>query len=218
MKWTVLGVLLGLMAFGLAAQTKLEPLPISLPKPLFEGTPVPPNVPNLEKPLNRPRPPFLAPAGVTNVALRKVAASSDPDPLVGNLDLITDGNKRGTDGTFVQLKGGVQNIVIDLEAPHTIYAIAVWHFMKEPRAYASVVVDVADDPDFITNVRTLFNNDNVNAAGLGIGKDMRYVETSEGKLIDAKGVEARYVRLFSNGSDKAETNHYVEVEVYGKPK
>ena len=36
--------------------------------------------------------------------------------------------------------------------------------------------------------------------------------------IDAKGVEARYVRLFSNGSDKAETNHYVEVEVYGKPK
>jgi hypothetical protein len=46
---------------------------------------------------------------------------------------------------------------------------------------------------------------------------MRYVETSEGKLIDAKGVEARYVRLFSNGSDKAGTNHYVEVEVYGKP-
>jgi hypothetical protein len=206
------------MALGLAAQTKLEPLRLSLPKPLFEGTPVPPNVPNLEKPLNRPRPPFLAPAGVANVALRKVVTSSDPDPLMGNLDLITDGNKRGTDGTFVQLKGGVQNVVIDLEAPHTIYAIAVWHFMKEPRAYASVVVDVADDPDFITNVRTLFNNDNVNAAGLGIGKDMRYVETSEGKLIDAKGVEARFVRLFSNGSDKAETNHYVEVEVYGKPK
>jgi hypothetical protein len=35
--------------------------------------------------------------------------------------------------------------------------------------------------------------------------------------VDAKGIEARYIRLFSNGSDKTETNHYVEVEVYGKP-
>ncbi len=218
MKVTALGGLLGFIVFGVVAQTKLEPLPIALPKPLFEGTPVPPNVPNLEKPANRPRPPFLAPPGVTNVALRKLVTSSDSDPLVGNLDMITDGNKRGTDGSFVQLKGGAQSILIDLEARHTIYAIAVWHFLKEPRAYASVVVDVADDPDFINNVRTLFNNDSLNAAGLGIGKDMRYVETSEGKLIDAKGVEARYVRLFSNGSDKAETNHYVEVEVYGKPK
>jgi hypothetical protein len=30
-------------------------------------------------------------------------------------------------------------------------------------------------------------------------------------------VEGRYVRLFSNGSDKTQTNHYVEVEVFGKP-
>ena len=46
---------------------------------------------------------------------------------------------------------------------------------------------------------------------------MRYVETSEGKLIDAKGVEARYVRFISNGSDKTPANHYIEVEVFGKP-
>jgi hypothetical protein len=203
--------------FCLVGQMKLEPLPIVLPKPLFEGTPVPPNVPNLEKPANRPRMPFLAPAGVSNVALRKLVTGSDSDPLPGNLDMVTDGDKRGTDGTFVQLKPGVQSIIIDLESRHTIYAIAVWHYLKEPRAYASIVVDAADDPDFISNVRTLFNNDSINAAGLGIGKDMRYVETSEGKLIDAKGVEARYIRLFSNGSDKAGTNHYVEVEVYGKP-
>jgi hypothetical protein len=216
MNLPVAAVLMGLAAFGVAAQSGLEPLPIALPKPLFEGTPVPPNVPNLEKPANRPRAPFLAPAGVANVALRKLASSSDSDPIIGNLDMITDGNKRGTDGTFVQLKEGVQSIVIDLEARHVIYAILVWHYLKEPRAYSSVVVDVADDPDFISNVRTLFNNDSTNAAGLGIGKDLRYVETSEGKLIDAKGVEARYVRLYSNGSDKAPSNHYVEVEVYGK--
>jgi hypothetical protein len=46
---------------------------------------------------------------------------------------------------------------------------------------------------------------------------MNYVETHEGKLIDAKGVEARYVRLYSNGNDAAPLNHYVEIEVYGRP-
>lgn len=211
-------LLLGVVSLGAGAQSmKLDPLPIVLPKPLFEGTPAPPKVPDLEKPLGRPRPAFLAPAGTINVALRKPVSSSDPDPVVGNIDMVTDGNKSGTDGSFVQFKEGVQSVVIDLESRHTIYAVLVWHYLKEPRAYAGVVIQVADDPDFITNVVTLFNNDRTNAAGLGIGTDLRYVETAEGKLIDAKGVEARYVRLFTNGSDKVATNHYVEVEVFGKP-
>ena len=211
-------LLLGVVSLGAGAQSmKLDPLPIVLPKPLFEGTPAPPKVPDLEKPLGRPRPPFLAPAGTINVALRKPVSSSDPDPVVGNIDMVTDGNKSGTDGSFVQFKEGVQSVVIDLESRHTIYAVLVWHYLKEPRAYAGVVIQVADDPDFITNVVTLFNNDRTNAAGLGIGTDLRYVETAEGKLIDAKGVEARYVRLFTNGSDKVATNHYVEVEVFGRP-
>ncbi len=214
----VVTFLLSALAFDVAAQAlKLEPLPIVLPKPLFEGTPAPPNVPNLEKPLGRPRPPFLAPAGVTNVALRKAVSSSDSEPVIGNLEMITDGNKSGTDGSFVELKPGVQNVVIDLESKHTIYAVLMWHYLKEARAYADVVLQVADDPDFITNVRTLFNNDSDNAAGFGIGKDLRYVETAEGKLIDARGVEARYVRFVSNGSDKTKTNHYVEIEIFGKP-
>src|SRR4051794_35035130 len=116
MKLLVTFFLIHVFAPVLLPQSKLEPLPIVLPKPLFEGTPVPPNVPNLEKPLNRPRPPFLAPAGVSNVAAGKLVSSSDSDPVIGSLDMITDGNKRGTDSTFVQLKEGVQNIVIDLEA------------------------------------------------------------------------------------------------------
>ena len=196
---------------------KLEPLPIVLPHPLFEGTPEPPNVPNLEKPLGKPRPPFLAPAGTKNVARGKLVSASDSEPVVGNLEMITDGVKTGMDGSFVEMKPGVQNIVIDLEAKHTIYAVAVWHYHKEARVYDDVIVQVADDPDFISNVQTSFNNDTDNAAGFGIGKDRRYVETSEGKLIDAKGVESRYIRLISNGSDKTKANHYVEVEVYGRP-
>ena len=181
---------------------KVEPLPIVLPHPLFEGTPEPPNVPNLEKPLGKPRPAFLAPAGAVNVARGKAVSASDTEPVIGNLEMITDGVKTGMDGSFVEMKPGVQNIVIDLESKHTIYAILIWHYHKEARVYDDVIVQVADDPDFIGNVQTLFNNDSDNAAGFGIGKDRRYVETSEGKLIDAKGVESRYVRLISNGSDK----------------
>jgi hypothetical protein len=77
------------------------------------------------------------------------------------------------------------------------------------------VIQVADDPDFTKNVRTLFNNDADNSSGLGIGSDMHYVETAEGKLIDAKGVRARYIRLYSNGNSSNELNHYIEVEVFG---
>ena len=216
--WSARTLLLAWFAVSGAAQsTKLEPLPISLPKPLFEGTPEPVDVPNLEKPLGRPRPPFLAPAGATNVALRKLATASDSDPVTGRIEMITDGNKSGVDGSYVELKPGVQTVVIDLEARHTIYAILVWHYLKEARSYKGVVVQTADDPDFISNVRTLFNNDSDNSCGLGIGADKRYVETSEGKLIDAKGVETRYIRLVSNGSNRTEGSHYVEVEVLGKP-
>jgi len=215
MKYILLAVL---MTASLHAQApKLAPIPVELPHPLFEGTPEPPNVPNLEKPLGKPRPPFLAPAGSTNVARGKPVTSSDPEPVIGNLEMITDGVKTGRDGSYVELKPSVQNIVIDLEAKHAIYAILVWHYHKEARVYDDVIVQVADDPDFISNVQTLFNNDSDNAAGFGIGKDRRYVETSEGKLIDAKGVESRYVRLISNGSDKTQANHYVEVEVFGRP-
>ena len=46
---------------------------------------------------------------------------------------------------------------------------------------------------------------------------MHYVETHKGELIDTKGTKARYVRLYSNGNSTDDLNHYIEVEVYGKP-
>lgn len=206
----------GLIVGGIFAQG-LEPLPIALPKPLFEGTPENLRAPNLEKPLGKPRPPFLAPAGTENVAAGMLVSASDADPAIGDLDMVTDEEKSGLDGTYIELKPGRQHVTIDLEAKHTIYAIVVWHFHKQPRIYNDVVVQAADDPDFISGVQTLFNNDHDNTAGLGIGEHSNYVGTSEGKLIDGRGVEARYVRLYSNGSNASPANHYVEVEVYGKP-
>jgi hypothetical protein len=37
---------------------------------------------------------------------------------------------------------------------------------------------------------------------------MNYVETSEGRLLNAKGSVTRYVRLYSSGSNADEMNHY----------
>ena len=83
--------------------------------------------------------------------------------------------------------------------------------------YFDVIVQVSNKPDFMTDVTTVFNNDIDNSAGLGAGKHMHYVETSEGKLVDAKGIKAQYVRLYSNGNSFNDLNHYIEVEVFGRP-
>jgi hypothetical protein len=202
---------------GDADAQELVEIELVLPQPMFVGTPQNFRVRNLEKPLGRPRPPFLAPAGTTNVALGKPVSSTDEMPIIGDLEMITDDDKEAGDGSYVELGPFRQNVTIDLEGSYSIYAIVVWHYHQQARVYNDVVVQVADDPDFITGVTTVFNNDDDNSSGLGAGSDLNYVETSEGKLIDAKGVQGRYVRLSSNGSTANDLNHYIEVAVYGLP-
>ena len=200
------------------AQDKdLKPIDLKLPKPMFVGTPQNMQVPNLEKPLGKPRPPFLAPAGTTNLAKGKPVTSTDEEPIIGEISYITDDDKEAGEGSFVELGPFTQHITIDLGKKSNIYAVVLWHFHKQPRVYFDVIVQVADDADFKTNVKTIFNNDHDNSSGLGKGKDLHYVETAEGKLIDAKGVQGRYVRCFSNGNTNNDLNHYIEVAVYGKP-
>jgi len=195
---------------------ELVPINIELPKPMFVGTPQPARVPNLEKPLGKLRPPFLAPIGTKNVALGKPITASDEEPIIGEIEMITDSDKEAADGSYVELGPFLQHVTIDLEAKYEIYAVVVWHYHKQARVYFDIVVQIADDSDFISNVKTVFNNDIDNSAGLGVGKDMHYVETNEGRLIDTKGVQGRYVRLYSNGNNANDLNHYIEVEVYGK--
>lgn len=197
---------------------KLVPIPLKLPRPAFIGTPknIPPGT-RIEKGTGKPRPPFLAPEGVTNVALKKPVTSSDPEPIIGEISVVTDGEKEATEGSYVELGPGVQYVQVDLEGMHEIFAIVFWHFHADPRVYRDVVVQIADDPDFIENVRTLFNNDHDNSSGLGIGQDYEYFETYEGKLVDAKGQKARYVRIYTKGSTADDMNHFTEVEVYGRP-
>ena len=150
----------------LAAQ-ELVPIEIHLPYPMFVGTPRDFDVPNLEDPLGIPRPPFLAPAGTENVALGKMVESSDNAPVIGELELITDGDNEAYDGSFIEFGPGTQYVTIDLENRYEIYAILIWHFHKKARVYKDVIVMVSDDPDFVIGVETLFNNDNDNSSGLG---------------------------------------------------
>ena len=130
---------------------------------------------------------------------------------------MTDGEKSGEEGYNVELGPMLQWIQIDLEAAYNMHAILIWHYHSQARVYRDVIVQVADDPDFITGVKTIFNNDHDNSSGLGIGKDKEYIETSDGRLIDPRGIKARYVRLYSKGNTSNAMNHYVEVEVYGVP-
>lgn len=200
-----------------SAGQKLQPLPIVLPQPMFEGTPRNLRVANLEKPRYKAREPFLAPEGVKNVARRKKVVSSDMQPIIGDLAMLTDGDRSGEEGSYVELGPGKQHVTLDLGAPHEIYAVLFWHFHNSPRVYFDVIVQMADDADFKQNVRTLFSNDHDNTSGLGAGRDMNYVETSEGRLVDGRGGIARFVRLYSSGNNANELNDYVEVEVYGRP-
>jgi hypothetical protein len=206
-----------LLAATSAFAADMVPLKTELPKPLFVGTPVPINVPNLEPTQKGKRPDFMVPAGTTNIALGKKVTSSDSEPVIGTLDLITDGDKEGDEGSWVELAPGKQWVQIDLEKDSDIYAVLVWHYHSQARVYFDVEVQVSDDPTFAKGVTTIFNADANNELGLGAGKDRSYMETFEGKLIDAGGVKGRYVRLYSKGNTTNKLNHYIEVEVFGKP-
>src|SRR5947207_5015222 len=217
MRRTFILILLGCLVPLTFGEEKVE-LKLDLPKPMFVGTPK--NVPQattVEKPTGKPRPALLVPKGVELVSHGKPVKMSDDNPVSGKADMITDGVKEGTDGNWVELGPGLQWAQIDLQKPAEIYAIVIWHYHAEPRVYRDVVVQLADDPDFIENVRTIFNNDHDNSAGLGVGKDKEYFEMAEGKLIEVSGQKARYVRCYSKGSTADEQNHYIEVEVFGRP-
>ena len=185
------------------------------------------------------RPPvtLLVPLGTTNVALHKpVTSSNGTTNLYGNLpyiqqhpteisrraptnlDWITSGDKSAREETgFLQVGVRKQYVQIDLGAEVSINAVAVWHcYYYLNQVFNNVVVLVCDKSDFQEHVSTIFNNDSKNELGLGAGADRPYCETRWGKLIDAKGIKGRYVRLYSNGSNLGKINYYLQVEVYGK--
>ncbi len=204
----------------LSADDALVPLVVEAPEEILAGTP--PEVlamlfPGLEKLEDGKRPDIMAPKGTVNLALKKPVTSSDSNPILGELSYVTDGNKIGNEKSYVELGPMKQWVQIDLGAISEIHAVYFWHYFREARSYHDVVVQVADDAQFKTNVRTVYSNDQDNSLGLGLGKRRPYIETYRGRLLEAKGVKARYVRLYSKGNTANDLNHYVEVEVFGRP-
>src|SRR5690348_10541875 len=106
-KFHIAVTVLLLAAAGAFAEDKV-PLKTELPKPLFVGTPVPIKLKNLEPPREGKRPDFMVPVGTTNLALNAKVTSSDSEPIMGTLDLITDGDKDGDEGSWVELAPGKQ--------------------------------------------------------------------------------------------------------------
>jgi len=215
----ILSVFLVMQGIGFGqdqAQEKVV-LKLELPKPMFVGTPRNIRSSNLERITGKKRGPFYVPKGTKLLSMGKLVIASDIEPIIGEVEFVTDGEKSGEDGFYVEFGPGVQYVQIDLEDSYSLHAILLWHYHTQARVYRDVIIQVSADPDFITDVKTVFNNDHDNSSGLGIGKDKEYIETNDGRLINPRGVKARYIRLYSKGNTSNDMNHYVEVEVYGTP-
>jgi len=197
-------------------------------------------------PRRKPAEPFLVPQGTKLLSRGVEVTSSDAEPVIGKLEMVTDGNEetQGYHDSYVELAPGLQWVQLDLGKPHALHAILVWHdygrgdffpweYGWQQHVYQDVVVQVSNDSRFkegVKPVKTVFNNDHDNSSGLGYGLDDIYIETSEGRWINPEGVEGRYVRLYSRGYNVVscrfgnasggtvydELNRYIEVEVHGK--
>jgi len=183
---------------------------------------------NLEPARNgKPYAPIMVPPGCdTNIALNCKVTSSDPNLIKNDkLSFVTDGDKeigshciedKENADTVVELDAGTQWVQIDLGKECVIYGVCVWHFFGSATVYFDVICQISNDPDFIDDVVTVFNNDHDNSSQLGFGKDKEYLETNQGRPIPVDAVKGRYVRFYSRGNTTNKKNHYTEIEVYGR--
>jgi len=196
----------------------MVPLEIKLPAPAFKGTPKDIQLSSYVEPLSdKPRPPMMVPSGLKNLASGAKLSSSDANATPETLAKITDGDKEASDQSIIFLRKGTQYIQMDLGSPSELFAIVIWHAHNSAKVYRDVIVQLADDAAFTQNVRTIFNNDQDNSSKLGPGTDREFFETNEGKLINAKGEKAQFIRFYSKGSTESALNEYTEIEVYGRP-
>src|ERR1022692_116443 len=153
----------------------LVPLPLKLPAPAFKGTPKDLQLgPNVEPVSDKPRPPMMVPDGLKNLAPGSKITCSDKNVPADSLAKLTDGDKDASDQSIIFLRKGTQWVQMDFGSPQEIFALVIWHAHNMAKVYHDIIVQVADDPDFIENVRTVFNNDSDNTSGLGVGTDREY--------------------------------------------
>jgi Na+-transporting NADH:ubiquinone oxidoreductase subunit NqrC len=176
--------------------------------------------PNLREEVRRPE--FMVPPDVVNIGLNQpVTSSMEFEPIIGELSQITDGVKSSGEFDFVEMDFGPQWVQIDLGEPKEIFCVVLWHYYRNPIVYKDVIVQIADDEKFTTNVQTLFNNDFENNTGLGAGTDTTYRASWWGEIVDARtpegdGTHARHVRIYTDGGYGNEPTRWIEIAVFGK--
>lgn len=160
--------------------------------------------------------------GRKNVAPLAKDARITFSSALGNPNRVTDGDK--TTGAFANQDGpsggpaSPQWVQLDLGQKFRIDQIKLWHFIAFDRIYYDVIIQLSNDPTFpASGTTTVFNNDADNTAGQGNGTDPLYADNAAGKTVNFPLTTARYVRLWANGNQNNNSQHYVEVEVYGSP-
>jgi uncharacterized protein YjdB len=153
----------------------------------------------------------VTPVTSYNLATGKQAAAST---AFANTSYITDGVTDTVYYSDSYPASGVQWMQLDLGVSYGVNNIKLWHYYGDTRQYHDVIVQLSNDANFSSGVTTVYNNDTNGSAGRGTGSNSEYTETSTGLDISFNAVNARYVRLYSNGSSKNNYNHYVDVQVY----
>ncbi|WP_106449736.1 leucine-rich repeat protein [Trichococcus alkaliphilus] len=148
---------------------------------------------------------------VVNLAAEGTISTSVP---FDNIAYATN-TQTGNTAEYARGTSGVQWVQVDLGASYDLNEIQLWHYYGDGRSYRDVIVQLSNDATFANGAVTVFNNDTNGSAGLGVGTDSEYSETSAGKTIAFDTLNARYARFYSNGSTVNGANHYVEIEVYG---
>ena len=138
---------------------------------------------------------------------------------------VTSGNNAATnlanvidhslDSEMANAGDGAQYVQIDLGAVKTVNSLLVMRDDANARTYKGVVYRLSETANFSSGVTTVFHNDNDNLHDLRLGEstDGEYEETENGRYVRFAPARARYVRLYSSGSDRDDSNRYREVLV-----
>ncbi len=192
----------------------VEPL---FPKVFFHSGPWHCDLPNLEKPNpNSVIKKFLVPLGTKLVSLGKPVRTS-VDPIESSSPgLLTNGDMSSEDGTILVLPPGPQWVQVDLGKSMRIEKVHLWHDHRRVDVYRDVVVELSQREDFSEETRVIFNADLKNVHGRGEGSDPAYIATNHGRVFDAGGWAARYVRVWGSGSYNHGFHRYAELQVYAR--
>ncbi|WP_219639653.1 discoidin domain-containing protein [Cohnella sp. CFH 77786] len=164
-----------------------------------------------------------------NVARNKSVTTNGTVSQGGPISILTDGVTARDQYALISVSSGPKWVQVDLSQAYGIKKINIrndWGATSDTyRTGRDHVVQVSNDPTFATGATTVFNNDQDNSSGLGVGTDAEYQEPPDGsgKTITLPStINARYVRFWANGHVRVSgeykaVNTPVEIEVYADP-